>query len=144
MQFEKGIVNLNLELSIQSWPHDDVVYYASQFSDAYGERFFRVKFRNNGMLISFTDEPVEREYEWEISGEAADEFARLVSEASVAVCPQYVSGLDGTTITFKLSNGMNRVEFSWWISLPEQWGELAGVLEFLQTRRLDSQDNQGE
>ncbi len=132
-------MNLNLELSIQSWPHDDVVYYASQFSDADGGRCFRVKFQNNGLPISFTGEPVEREHEWEIRGEAADEFARLVSEASVAVCPEYVMGMDGTTVTFKLSNGMNQVEFSWWMALPEQWGELAGVLEFLQTRRVDSQ-----
>lgn len=128
-------MSLVLEMSVRSFPHDDQQYFVTEGDDAEGARCFRVRTQNNGMMFSFQGESIERTREWKITGETAEEFARLLSTVSVTVCPDSLVGLDGTTVNLKISRGMNSVEFQWWMTLPSQWGELGGLLECLQGSR---------
>jgi hypothetical protein len=49
-------------------------------------------------------------------------------QANIAIIPEFVMGLDGTTYTIKIKNGFNEVSYKWWGGTPPKMGEFAGHL----------------
>lgn len=57
---------------------------------------------------------------------------RKLMTTPIYICPEPVLGLDGTTTTVTISQGMNTVTFSWWGDIPKQWINLVTVLELFE------------
>ena len=55
----------------------------------------------------------------------------------VCVCPPNLMGLDGTTYDMEIIRGFNRVQFTWWGKLPEQWANLAPLVRFMVSGAAD-------
>ena len=119
-----------IELKIDSSHFGVEQYLVKQISDDAGHSAFEVWHNDEGSTYKLTNQETGP-LEWVIGGEVAQSFLAKLREVSVTVCPDFAMGLDGKTVTLSIENGFNRVEFRWWLTMPEQWVELQGLLDCL-------------
>lgn len=62
----------------------------------------------------------------------------------VCSIPEFTSGIDGTTYTISVENGMNSVVYRWWGECPKEWDKLGKLAEKLidYVRQNNIQDQQ--
>lgn len=61
-----------------------------------------------------------------------DALWQVLHNINLPICPTWACGLDGTTWTLTLSNGLNQSSYQWWGDLPEGWQALHPVVVELQ------------
>ena len=52
------------------------------------------------------------------------EIISLMKNIPITAFPEFAMGLDGTTISITIENGMNRASYRWWEEPPEEWAVL--------------------
>lgn len=58
---------------------------------------------------------------------------RLVDQAKVSLAPPLADGLDGTTVTLEIDQGMNSAAYTWWNEAPEGWEAVQILAQELAT-----------
>jgi hypothetical protein len=70
-------------------------------------------------------------WEREVSFLKVEEILESLKKANISPLPSYALGLDGTSYTLSVINGMNEVRFSWWHEVPNEWTALVGISDKL-------------
>ena len=55
----------------------------------------------------------------------------MLKVLKLPVAPEGIMGLDGTTHTLQISNGLNSITYEWWVDLPKNLSGLRLILEQL-------------
>ena len=70
-------------------------------------------------------------WEREVSFLKVEEIQESLRNAHIAPLPSYAAGLDGTTYTLSVINGINEARYRWWGDVPNEWKALGEIAEKL-------------
>jgi hypothetical protein len=73
-------------------------------------------------------------WQQEFPSPEAREIIDILEHQVVAIVPQRVEGIDGTTYEFLIERGCNKVQFEWWSEPPRVWRALGEVSKELLSR----------
>lgn len=69
--------------------------------------------------------------ELNVESRAVNRLFESLERLKLPALPDGIIGLDGTTHTLQISNGLNSITYEWWVELPKNLGGLMSILEQL-------------
>lgn len=67
----------------------------------------------------------------DVDAKALESLLDNLTRSRIPIMPEFIAGCDGWTVDIEIWHGMNSVKYSWWVHLPEQWGILREVIQFI-------------
>jgi len=67
----------------------------------------------------------------EIDAKAVERLLDNLARTRIPLIPEFITGRDGWMVHIEILYGMNSVKYSWWLHIPEQWGILREVVQFI-------------
>jgi hypothetical protein len=109
-------------------PEEKIVYTLERdFASDGGIRYFITRDQSRCTYIvgdTFSRTEIERA--------RAEHYLDDIAKTTIEVCPNAVLGCDGRTTTIEIERGLNKVSFTWWEGLPEQWENLNTLFEIFR------------
>lgn len=118
-------MELTISVVVESCFCGTKTYVLNKISSGSNAPTYQIAYYKN---IDCLDDDAESESVHEVDAESVENMFKILSETSLPILTEFMSGCDGVTYSIEIVNGMNSVTYSWWLELPKEWKALECVL----------------